>query len=53
MVPSCGRTTSRLSTRTVQDLEQGRSEGTVQTLNRILGVLRLELGVVKALPAED
>jgi hypothetical protein len=32
---------------------QGRSEGTVQTLNRILGVLGLKPGVVKALPAED
>lgn len=42
-----------VSTKTVQDLEQGRSEGTVQTLNRILGVLGLRLGVVKALPAED
>jgi len=42
-----------VSTKTVQDLEQGRSEGTVQTLNRILGVLGLRLGVVRALPAED
>jgi transcriptional regulator with XRE-family HTH domain len=42
-----------VSTKTVQDLEQGRSEGTVQTLNRILGVLGLKPGVVKALPAED
>jgi len=42
-----------VSTKTVQDLEQGRSEGTVQTLNRILGVLGLRLGVVRALPTED
>ncbi len=37
-----------VSTKTIQDLEQGRSEGTVQTLNRVLGVLGLRLGVVKA-----
>lgn len=36
-----------VSTKTVQDIEQGRSEGTVQTLNRILGVLGLKLGVVR------
>ena len=42
-----------VSTKTVQDIEQGRSEGTVQTLNRILGVLGLKLGVVRASPAED
>lgn len=37
-----------VSTKTIQDIEQGRSEGTVQTLNRILGVLGLKLGVVRA-----
>ena len=42
-----------VSTKTIQDIEQGRSEGTVQTLNRILGVLGLKLGVVRASPAED
>ena len=42
-----------VSTKTIQDIEQGRSEGTVQTLNRILGVLGLELGVVRASPSED
>lgn len=36
-----------LSTRTLQDIEQGRSDGTVQTMNRILGVLDLKLGVVR------
>ena len=42
-----------VSTKTIQDIEQGRSGGTVQTLNRILGVLGLKLGVVRASPAED
>lgn len=36
-----------LSARTLQDIEQGRSDGTVQTMNRILGVLDLKLGVVR------
>lgn len=39
-----------VSTRTVQDIEQGRSEGTVQTMNRILGILGLRLGVVRVPP---
>lgn len=42
-----------ISTKTVQDIEQGRSEGTVQTLNRILGVLGLKLGVVKRVSQEE
>lgn len=43
-----------LSTRTLQDIEQGRSDGTVQTMNRILGVLDLKLGVVrKQRPADE
>lgn len=42
-----------ISIKTVQDIEQGRSEGTVQTLNRILGVLGLKLGVVKKIPAKE
>lgn len=43
-----------LSTRTLQDIEQGRSDGTVQTMNRILAVLDLKLGVVrKERPADD
>jgi len=37
---------SGVSLRAVRDIEQGRSEGTVQTVNRILGVLGLKLGVV-------
>lgn len=37
-----------VSYRTLQDIEQGRSEGTVQTLNRILGILGLKLGVVRS-----
>lgn len=39
-----------VSTRTVQDIEQGRSEGTVQTMNRILGILGLRLGGVRVPP---
>ncbi len=42
-----------ISTKTVQDIEQGRSEGTVQTLNRILGVLGIKLGVVKRVSQEE
>lgn len=38
---------SGLSFRTLQDLEQERSEGTVQTMNRIFSVLGLKLGVVR------
>ena len=38
---------SGVSYRTVQDIEQGRSEGNVQTLNRILGILGLKLGVAR------
>ena len=37
----------RISYRALQDIEQGRSQGTVQTMNRILGVLGLRLGVVR------
>ncbi|MCM0045789.1 MAG: helix-turn-helix domain-containing protein [Burkholderiaceae bacterium] len=33
--------------RTLQDIEQGRSEGSVQTMNRILGILGLKLGVTR------
>lgn len=44
---------SDVAYRTVQDIEQGRSEGTVQTLNRILGVLGLRLGVVQMLDEDD
>ena len=36
-----------ISYRTLQDIEQGRSQGTVQTMNHILGVLGLRLGIVR------
>lgn len=36
-----------INPRTLLDIEQGRSTGTVQTLNAILGVLGLKLGVIK------
>lgn len=35
---------SGVSYRTMQDIEAGRSEGTVQTMNRIFGMLGLKLG---------
>jgi DNA-binding XRE family transcriptional regulator len=38
---------ARVSVRTVRDIEQGRSQGTVQTVNSILGVVGLKLGVVR------
>ncbi|KVL12343.1 helix-turn-helix domain-containing protein [Burkholderia sp. MSMB1826] len=40
-------TLAGVSTKTIQDIEQGRSEGTVQTMNRIFGMLGLKLGVVR------
>jgi hypothetical protein len=36
--------------RTMQDIEQERSEGTVQTMNSIFGMLGLKLGVVRTAP---
>ena len=36
-----------INPRTLLDIEQGRSTGTVLTLNAILGVLGLKLGVIK------
>jgi len=36
--------------RTLQDIEQERSEGSVQTMNRIFAVLGLKLGVVHTAP---
>lgn len=39
---------SGVSFRAVQNIERGASPGTVQSLNRILGVLGLRLGVVKS-----
>ncbi len=41
---------SGVSFRAVQNIERGVSAGTVQTLNRILGVLGLQLGAVKSTP---
>jgi DNA-binding XRE family transcriptional regulator len=38
---------SGVSHRTLQDIEQERSEGSVQTINRIFGVLGLRLGVCR------
>lgn len=38
---------SGVALRTLQDIEQGRSDGSVQTMNRILAVLDLKLGVVQ------
>lgn len=39
---------SGVAQKTMQDIEQERSEGTVQTMNRIFGMLGLKLGVVRA-----
>ena len=41
---------SGVAFRTLQDIEQGQSEGSVQTMNRILAVLGLKLGVVRSGP---
>lgn len=38
---------SGVAYRTMQDIEQGRSEGSVQTMNRIFGVVGLRLGVTR------
>lgn len=39
---------AKVGHRTLQDIEQGVSPGTVQTLNKVLGVLGLKLGIVRA-----
>jgi DNA-binding XRE family transcriptional regulator len=39
---------SGVSYKTMQDIEQERSDGTVQTMNRIFGMLGLKLGVARA-----
>ncbi len=36
-----------ISFRTLQDIEREKSEGTVQTMNRVFGVFGLKLGVVR------
>jgi transcriptional regulator with XRE-family HTH domain len=41
-----------ISFRTLQDIEREKSEGTVQTMNRVFGVLGLKLGVAR-LPNDD
>lgn len=38
---------SGVAYRTMQDIEQERSEGSVQTMNRIFGMLGLKLGVTR------
>jgi DNA-binding XRE family transcriptional regulator len=38
---------SGVAYRTMQDIEQERSDGSVQTMNRIFGMLGLKLGVVR------
>lgn len=60
----CLRTTMRLTTaefarlsgvahRTLQDIEQERSEGSVRTMNRIFGVVGLKLGVARVARTQD
>lgn len=39
-----------IGARTLQDIEQERSDGSVQTMNRILGVVGLRLGVCSIRP---
>lgn len=48
MAKLCG-----VSYRTLQDIEQERSEGSVQTMNRILALLGLKLGVVRIVRTPD
>jgi transcriptional regulator with XRE-family HTH domain len=42
-----------ISFRTLQDIEREKSQGTVQTMNCVFGVLGLKLGVVSAPPEGD
>ncbi len=44
---------SGVAFRTLQDIEQERSDGSVQTMNRILAVLGLKLGVVRVAPLDQ
>ncbi|MDB5796413.1 MAG: family transcriptional regulator [Paucimonas sp.] len=39
-----------VSARTLQEIENGKSPGTVQSMDRIFGVLGLRLGVVRVAP---
>ena len=41
---------AKVGFRTVQDIEQGRTLGTVRILDKILGVVGLRLGVVRRTP---
>ena len=41
---------SGVAYRTMQDIEQERSDGSVQTMNRIFGMLGLKLGVARIKP---
>lgn len=41
---------SGIAFRTMQDIEQERSDGSVQTMNRIFGMLGLKLSVARAAP---
>ena len=42
---------SGVAYRTLQDIEQNRSSGTVQTMEKLFGILGLKLGVVRAAPS--
>lgn len=44
---------SGVAYRTMQDIEQGRSEGSVQTMNRIFGMLGLKLAVARIARAPE
>lgn len=44
---------SGVAYRTLQDIEQERSEGSVQTMNRIFGMLGLKLGVARKVTPFD
>lgn len=44
---------SGIAFRTMQDIEQERSEGSVQTMNRIFGMLGLKLAVARMPPREQ
>jgi DNA-binding XRE family transcriptional regulator len=44
---------SGIAFRTMQDIEQERSEGSVQTMNRIFGMLGLKLAVGRMQPREQ
>lgn len=41
-----------ITAHTLQDIERGESDGSVETMNKILGVFGLKLGVVR-IPRDD